>query len=198
MPPVYVSFYTDSYAQHAAGLTESLDAFRLPHDVRRVESLGSWAANCNRKPAFLLEMMRRHPDRALVWLDADARVKSRPVLFDELDCDFAAHWRHGAELLSGTLFFGPTPASRRLCEAWQRECIRYPDKWDQVNLQVTLAIGGRDPLRIIRLGPGYTRVFDDPKMGEACVLHLQASRTLRNQHVSPTSTDDEGRISAAR
>lgn len=178
LPPLYVSFYTDAYAAHAAGLVASLAAHGLPYDVRSVASSGSWLANVNGKPGFILWMMREHPGRPLVWLDADARVRQRPDLFDTLDCDFAAHFRHGTELLSGTMYFAPTPAARALCEAWRDRCAAHPDRWDQVTLAdvIERSVPG---LRVAKLPAAYTRIFDSPKMGVAVVEHLQASRQLR-------------------
>jgi hypothetical protein len=175
--PLYCSFFTPAYAEHAAGLVASLDAFGLPHDVRAVEGGGSWVANVNRKAGFLLERMRRHPGRPLVWLDADARVRQRPDLFDSLTCDFAAHWRHGVELLSGTMYWGPTTIARLMCESWQRRCARYPDRWDQVTLDEVVKEWEGD-LKVHPLPASYTRVFDDAKMGDPVIEHLQASRQL--------------------
>jgi hypothetical protein len=179
--PLFVSFYTDAYAEHAAGLIESLEAFGLAYDVRRVSG-GDWLDNVNFKPAFLLGMMREHQSCPLVWLDADARVRQKPVLFNTLDCDFAAHWRHGEELLSGTMYFAPTVAARRLCAEWRNACWLNPREWDQKTLQRVIAAGVRR-LRVERLPSEYTRVFDDPKMGEPVVEHLQASRQL--SHARP-------------
>jgi hypothetical protein len=179
--PIFISFYTAPYTDHAFGLVASLEAFGLVHDVRLLESGGSWIANVNRKAPFILTMMRRHPGRKLVWLDADARVRQYPGLFDTLDCDFAAHWRHGAELLSGTMFFSGSDASRRLCETWHRRCVRFSDVWDQVNLQDVLA--DRGALRLEDLPASYTAIFDDAKMGPAVIEHLQASRQLRRMCV---------------
>jgi hypothetical protein len=65
--PLFVSFFTPSYAAEAAGLVETLDAFALRHDVVGVPSLGSWVANCGQKASFLLGMRRKWPGVPLVW-----------------------------------------------------------------------------------------------------------------------------------
>ncbi len=177
MTPTFVSFFTSRYTAHAAELVASLDAHGLPHDVRRIDADADWLRNVNRKAAFLLSMREAHPGLALVWLDADARVRAQPVLFDALTCDFAAHWRHGRELLSGTTFWAPTDAAERLLLAWRHRCEAHPDVWDQVSLQHV--IGEIEGVRVDVLPASYTCVFDDPKMGPPVIEHLQASRQLR-------------------
>lgn len=180
MAPIYVSFFTPAYAAEAAGLVESLNAFGLPHDVRALPSRGSWVGNCGMKAAFLREMRAEHPGRPLVWLDADARVRQPPVLFDTLDgYDFAAHWRHGEELLSGTMYWGDTEAAGDLLRAWEQECAFFPGVWDQRTLAV--AIERVPGLRIFHLPGSYTRILDADDQGpDVVVWHGQASRRLRN------------------
>jgi hypothetical protein len=185
MPPLYVSFFTPAYAEEAAGLVASLDALGLPHHVRAVRDRGRWAANCGLKAAFIAAEMELNPGRPVVWLDADARVRQRPALFDAIDCDLAAHWRHGVELLSGTLYIAPTDAARDLLSRWNRRCEAAPEVWDQVNLADVVREMG-DGLRVVDLPASYTRIFDDPKMGEPVIEHMQASRRLRHACASPS------------
>lgn len=179
MQPLFCSFFTPSYADEAAGLVESLDAFGLRHDVVGVPSLGKWEKNCGYKPSFLLGMMDKWPGCPLVWLDADARVRKPPTLFDSLDCDVAFHLRRGSELLSGTLFIGPTSGGRRVLTRWKTECAFFPDKWDQLCLQI--ALDTLDGIKVEILPGAYTRIFDASDMGEEiCIEHRQASRRLRS------------------
>lgn len=176
MTPLIVSFFTPAYADHAAHMEASAKEFGLETDVRGIPDLGAWELNCGLKPQFILQMMGEHRGRPIVWLDADARVRHKPELFETLDCDFAAHWRCGAELLSGTMFFGRSQWATALVDAWISEQSRNPKEWDQRNLQA--AIDRVDGLVIEILPSTYTRIFDDPKMGEPVIEHLQASRQL--------------------
>ena len=181
MSVLFVSFWTPAYADEAAALVASLDALHLPHDVRAIPSRGTWEENCGRKPAFLREMRAEHPGRSLVWLDADSRVRAVPALFDVLDMtdtfDLAVHYRHGVELLSGTLFFNDTEAANELLRLWEQECRFFPQVWDQQTLAV--AVGRTPGLKTYLLPPQYCSVFDDPKMGPPVILQTQASRRLR-------------------
>jgi hypothetical protein len=174
------SYYSPPYRREAMGLMESLDALGLDdYAVTAIEDRGSWERNCAFKPTFIRHKMVAH-DRPIVWLDADARVRSKPVLFDTLDgFDFACHYRYGVELLSGTLWFGNTPGGWALLREWEYECAAHPDEWDQRCLAV--AVPKVPGLRTYVLPAEYVRVFDDPKMGEAVIEHMQASRRLRGK-----------------
>ena len=116
-------------------------------------SRGYGTAAWNR--AFIAERIAAHPGRPIVWLDADARVRSMPILFGGLihRADFAAHWREQSELLSGTLYFAPTPAAAALLSAWKAEQDQRPNEWDQVNLQRTLTrlAATNQPIRVVGL-----------------------------------------------
>lgn len=176
MTPLYVSYYTDAYESHARDLMATLREFGLDHRVVRLDSRGEWVRNCGLKPTFLREMRAKHPGRPLVWLDADARVRQYPALFDVLDCDVAFHRRHGSELLSGTLYFGATAAGSELIRAWCVEQAFFPTVWDQKTLN--LCVGKVPTLRVESLPASYVQIFDaaDMKGDETVIEHLQASR----------------------
>jgi hypothetical protein len=178
MPPLYVSFYTPGYAEEAAALRETLDRFGLPHEIRAMNSMGNWTHNCAMKSAFVCDMLHQRL-RPVVWVDADARVVRYPDLFNSLDCDFAAHWRWDAELLSGTLYFAATDTAANLAKAWAERCIANPQRWDQRTLQETVA--SIEGLRDARLPASYCSIFDAPDMQDepAVILHTQASRRLK-------------------
>jgi len=183
--PLFCSFFTagSGYQTEAAQLAVTLDTFGLPHDIRPMLCLGSWQANTQLKSRFIADMLREYPGRPLVWLDADARVRAAPVLFQTLDCDFAAHWRddpaypHG-ELLSGTLYFSGSEASVELVDDWIDECRRSPGVWDQVCLdRVIQKLSG---IKVCRLPAGYTLIYDTMRhLGPPVIEHMQASRSLR-------------------
>ena len=174
--PIFCSYYTLRYTPEAEQLLATLREWGLRYDVRPVSDLGRWELNCNYKPTYLRECRERFPGEALVWVDADARVRSYPGLFDVLNCDFAAHWRHGQELLSGTLYFGPTEAAGKLLSEWEAECKRRPGDWDQ---RILADVLGKVPsLKIARLPWSYCQIFDG-EPGIPVIEHTQASRRLR-------------------
>jgi hypothetical protein len=176
-----VSYYTPAYRREASGLMESLDALGFRSDeyvITAVQDRGSWERNCSYKPTFVRHMMVAH-DCPIVWLDADARVRRHPVLFDALppDAAMACHYRHGEELLSGTTWWNNNAAGWELLGLWEKECQAHPTVWDQKSLAAVVEANKR--FKVAGLPSEYVRVFDDAKMGEAVIEHGQASRRLK-------------------
>lgn len=114
-----------------------------------------WVLNCAQCGPFILEMMESHPNRPILYLDADASMVRPPVLLDTLDVDFAAPFLHNQfvqnELQSNTLYFAPTKVAKELVCRWKAEqSIRnakalhgdypspYKAAWDQRVLQDVL------------------------------------------------------------
>lgn len=188
MNPLYFCYHTPNYAPEVAGLAESLRFFELDHIIIERPDTGSWVRNCAQKADVILEMVERHPDRPLVWLDADARVIRAPLLFGELTCDFAAHWLGGHTLVSATLYFGPSPAARNLVRDWVELMHQRPDEWDQKTLQSL--VGHRQDLRVAHLPPEYCWIegknpIDRLSFGhygerEPVIVQWQASRKYRD------------------
>lgn len=175
---MFVSFYTPEYANHAQGLIESLDQFGLDHDIHRIESNGSWLKNCAAKPRFVRDMLDRHR-RPVVWVDADARIRQRPTLFDELACDVAAHLRDGQELLSGTLYFADTPQARKILDEWAAWQAISPSQEDQRMFEKAIEVYGW-LINFAELPASYCQIFDMmAHHGQPVIEHLQASRSLR-------------------
>lgn len=180
MKPLFIGFYTTGtpYANEAAECIKSLESIGLDHEFVGVPNLGKWEWNCAIKPAVILRMMHKHVGRPLVYLDADARVHRYPTAFDVMPngIDLACHFRNGTELLSGTLYIGTTEQARWLVGEWLAKCASQPDVWDQKHLQNALAAW---PYKVHQLPAEYVRVFDDDTMGDAVILHGQASRRFQ-------------------
>lgn len=150
-------------------------------------------------------MLASHPGRAVVWLDADARMKAKPTLLLDLvhkACDVAFYFipdvfkrldsrpwgaHRGPEALAGgTMFFQNTNPTRKLVERWCIISKARPKRWEQQNLQAALGDMLDNPnesIQVVTLPQSYCRVFDRaPYAGEPdeiVVLHTQASRRLK-------------------
>jgi hypothetical protein len=180
----FVSFATPKYEPHMLILADSAAAFGLLTHFEAVSDKGGWQGGVAYKPEFIAAMQAEHPAERLVWLDADAEVCEYPGLFwafaDEVD--FAAHWREGKELLSGTLYFGATKGAAEIVRAWVEAQREAPGVWDQKVLQHVLESSKRR-WRIEKLPPQYTFIYDTfrskyPKL-QPVIEHHQASRQHR-------------------
>ncbi len=183
--PIYIAYYTVNtpYEEEVINLKNSLDQFSLPYDIQGVPSLGSWQRNTQYKTLFIRDMVNKYPDRPVVYVDADAIVRSPPIFFDQLECDVAVHHfynkkRNFLELLSGTVYFGPTENAKKLIDKWIEVNQEFPDQWDQKNLDI--AIKRMPELKIVELPPSYCLIFDTMKdQGPAVIEHFQASRRFK-------------------
>lgn len=177
-----VSFYTPDYYDEAVGLIQSLYKFDLEHEIEAVPSLGSWELNCNAKAEFIRRKLESHPDRSIIWLDADARVIKKPEMFwsmaEEELCDFGAHYRRGEGLLSGTLYFANNSDTLAFVEKWALLCEKNPTRWDQKNLTIAYE---KTP-SIVRHNFDVEYCYIDKRHQheypsiEPVILHRQASR----------------------
>lgn len=206
MRPLYTAFYTRGtlYEREAARLRGTLDILGLPHDIREVADRGSWEVNTQITCSHVLAMMAEYPDRPIVQLDADAYVWRRPDLFEDgLDCDVACHRRRGVEVLNGTLYVAPTPAARRVIEAYRDGVVGNPKHANEQHwLQVAID-SANCGATIYQLPAGYCWIHDvmrdDLGPGEEVVIeHLQASREGRNCHGLPRRKARIAEIEAKR
>lgn len=189
LKPLYVSFYTQGtgYEREAQGLRESLDNFGLEHHIEPAPDLGGWQANTQYKAVFILAKMRSFPQRTVVWIDADARVRRYPELIDRiaenLSIDVAAHLYRGA-LNSAVVVFNPTPSAMSVLNLWKDENERNPQTFDQQTLHnviKSLAPG----IGFYELPPGYCYIFDLSRRAypreTVYIEQLQASRRLKGR-----------------
>lgn len=185
-----VTFATDDrYRECAARMVDSAakNAPGIPVTLIQAPDLGSWEQNVLQKAAIIEEVFYDQEDfDAVVYLDADATFSANPVLFHQLvdrSVDFAAHWRAGVELLSGTLFFRRSAAAAGLLSAWRAECERRISEndlaWDQVVLQDLV---WRSGCRVEQLPASYCQIFDSMAksiLGDPVIVHHQESRQVR-------------------
>jgi hypothetical protein len=197
--PLYVGYFTidTPYAQEADKLRQSLDRLHLPHELTGVPNLGSWQKNTQYKSRFIQQQLQQHDGRPLVYLDVDALVLRRPVLFNDLDCDLAFVRFNGEELLSGTVYFGNTPTCRKVVDRWVHNCQRFPDTfppdllghypngeaaWDQRLLD--LARIETPGVRCVELPQAYTYIEDLSRSRypgvEPIILHTRGRSRLQH------------------
>lgn len=197
-----VTFYTPEYQQEATELLKSCtDKW---HSVKAYPkpSKGSWVHNCTMKAEVILQALEEF-NTGIVWVDADARLKSIPTIFNNIDknYDFGCYWipdvwnqpknkhlkpwsRGNEALAGGTLFFNNTDISKKLIHAWKTESEKNPTRWEQQSLQKVWEDFDSNGLKTINLPQSYCKVFDCKwfETPEPIVIeHTQASRRLKSR-----------------
>jgi len=143
---------------------------------------GSWHKNTYYKPYFIRQMLNKYRGRSIVYVDADAKMRMNPVLFNNLKCDFACHFHHPRkELLSGTLYFGNTKGSHYLVKKWIEEDKLHPKThMPQKNLR---AVFNREKgnIKWKALPVEYCMIYDSRFRYEVnpIIEHFQLSRRYK-------------------
>ena len=182
--PVIVSFYTKGtgYEEQVKQLKITLKRFNLENDVVGIKDRGSWHKNTYYKPLFIQRMMNKHRGRSIVYIDADAKMRMNPVLFNNFNYDFACYF-HAArrELLSGTLYFGNTKGARYLVRKWIEEDRVHPNtNMPQKNLR-TVFDREKDNIEWKELPVEYCMIYDSRSRYDVnpIVEHFQLSRKYK-------------------
>jgi hypothetical protein len=185
---VVIAYYTKDtpYEQELDGFVARCEAGRLKHHIYGLKSQGSWALNCGMKPSVIARAMEEWPDRNILYVDIDARIKNTGRVwaqFSDMDSDFAAHWLGlKNELLSGTLFFKNNERTRQLVNHWIAAQAEAPEVKDQETLASTLQTYAKLlKIKVARLPANYTRIFDrkEQEGAEPYIEHFQASRKYK-------------------
>ena len=126
---IIISGYTKDtpYEIESKNLRISLEAHDLPFNITGIKSCGSWRKNCRAMNYIILDAFKKYPDKDIVWLDADARVRKPLILFDDYRYDIGLYfpvWPPGSgkkECRTGTIYFKNTPAVRDFFEKYVKE-----------------------------------------------------------------------------
>lgn len=179
-------------------LMSSLEGRNLKTDIRGVESLGSWQKNTSYKARFLWEMLNKHPEDNIVFLDVDAEILEYPELFEKIPEGYflAAHildrnnWYqreygiHRYELLSGTLWLKNCSETKNLLLDWI-DRVEKSTLWEQ---KVLHQIIKEKNIQIFELPLDYCYINSLPngnepfiKLSKPIIKHNQVSRKLKSQ-----------------
>lgn len=191
MLPLIVSYYTlgTPYEEEVKNLIASCKKLGLNTDIVGIKPLGKWDQNCCYKPLFLLEKLREHK-KPILWIDADAMVLKKPLLFETLKCDIALRIypylpiTHPSKLITGTLYLQNTLAVRNILTLWDQECIKMAHQnkgevWDQIGLKRALLNGPK--INLFSLPSSYAAIYDKKEslQEELVIVHYQASRLFK-------------------
>ena len=152
--------------------------------------------------ADVIQQAHRELNCGVIWTDADARFRSNPKEFDQLEnYDFGCYWipnvwnqprnmhlkpwTRGNQALNGsTLYFNNTEKSKKLLQDWKLESEANPTVWEQQSLQKVWEFNDNEGLKTYNFNQGYAKVFDAPWFeGEypLVIEQMQASRKLKSK-----------------
>lgn len=192
--PVVCGFYTRGtrYKEEAEAMARSAVAFGLDVSIVDVENLGDWKANTDQKPEAIRYALQKL-DRPIAFVDADARFKAYPALFDAFaegdselalsyfDWDaFPADPRKGRELSSAVMLLKNTTPVWALLDTWIRALANSGRTWEQRVLQDILSNYAGATLKTVELPMRYNQIFDSmSSLGLPVIEQMQASRRLK-------------------
>jgi hypothetical protein len=201
--PLIISYFTPgtAYERNADLLRADCARLGLSARIEPRPARPSWVENCAQKVAFIRDM-HLEEGRPLLWLDADARLRRRPDIFENLEADLAVVRLDGWALYTGQIYFGAGRGATRLLDLWCDYCTRFPWVWDQVSLgYVWWELSLRDPIEVIwlkqkalyeRAARGRLGRLRQAIFRAAPILQLQESRRSKSMQSAARefATDD--------
>lgn len=136
--PIIVSYFTNEvYEAAASKLASSIRLLRLDYEIEQVNGFATWKDAVLHKPTFMKKKLLAHPDRDVIWVDADALVLSYPefLMVEEPDFDisyYADQW--GKDVFGGTVFYRNAPVVHAFVDEWAEECKKEPALLDERSL----------------------------------------------------------------
>jgi hypothetical protein len=177
-------------------LKSSLKKFKIDHEIETIQNTNNWRRNVAEKPKVILNLLEKHKNKTLVFLDADASIEQYPALFEDIpkEYDLGYHLLDWAtwynrpddtrkELLTGTMFFRYNERVVHLLKQWYIEAIS-SEQWEQLVLEKLMA-HYKDDLEIYNLPVEYCYIKTMPNGDkpfvkcDPVILHHQVSRTLK-------------------
>lgn len=185
MKPVICSFFTKEYAELAERMRNSAQQFGYETDIIQIEKINdSWLDTMYWRAEFIKQMLEKHQDRDIVWLDCDAVIERTPKLFECFEGDFGIciydfRWKK-QDHLGGTMYFANRERTKQFVDRW----IHFNKTMPRQNITqyvIPHAVSASPGLIVINLPASYCQIFDLMKeCGDPVISHWQASRKFRN------------------
>lgn len=173
----YVTFYTEDtpYAEIVNGLIKSANDFGIIVKAYAQPNLGSWKLNCLQKPKVIRQAMDDFPNKAIIWLDADALIAQNPYLFDATTATLA-YCEVKGEIRAGTVYVNNTVSGRNFVDQW----ISLVEEDDKSDMESFARAVTASKVKKEVLPDGYCKIFDQGNE-QGVIVHYSASRTNKSK-----------------
>jgi hypothetical protein len=126
MKTLFITYYSDIspstfYKDCAGKLKQKIEQLGGKIYIEELPNLGSYAANCLRKPKYILECLEKYK-QPLIWIDADSVVNQLPIEFDNIDADVACVEKANGCPESALIYFNNTEKTKQFLEKWTEGC----------------------------------------------------------------------------
>ena len=148
-----ISFYMNEQTERAAfSLAKACDRFGLVHEFESVPDHGSFQANRQHVPSWILWKLMDDPEQSVTWINSTATLLEDPILLKNPIGDFGV-FKIGSAYWAKTLYVRNCDASRKTLRRWADLNLEFPDRISCENF--TQAIEEVKPILTI-LPPTYT------------------------------------------
>jgi len=171
-PFIIVSWHTpDSlYSSCALRLKESLERFDLEHEINCLPAIGDWNQNVCHKPQYILEMMNKHPEKNIVWIDADSEVIAYPEYFKTITGDVGCLLWKGIQIFMSTAFFSNNINVRDFVTKWIELTARNIYVFSPEQYTFSLTLKEFPEIKFERLPNSYAFVKNESPQDESPVI----------------------------
>jgi hypothetical protein len=126
MNTMFVSYYSDTspstfYKDSGLKLKKRIEILGGKIYLQELMSLGNYAANCLRKPKFILDCLQKF-NQPIIWIDADSVVNSLPIELDNISEDVACVVKANGCPESALIYFNNTEKSKQFINSWIAGC----------------------------------------------------------------------------
>lgn len=189
---IVVGYYTSdsTYQDHVELLKKSLERYKVQYDFIEIDP-ADWLKATAFKPTAILQLLEKY-QQPVLYLDVDSVIHENvESYFENLDADIAAHYKDGSELISSTVYINYSENMLALLKTWRDEMVKTPEIWDQKVLQNLLESDSFKHIKLFKLPPTYTYIFDLTKKAHPdlspVIEQLQASREARHAKIMDTA-----------
>jgi len=127
MKTLFISYHSDVspstyYHDCSIRIKERIEKLNGRIYIEQLPTLGSYAANCLRKPEFILNCLNKF-EEPVIWIDIDSIINSLPVEMDCLNVDVACVEKPNGCPESALIYFNNTQYSKNFLNKWIAGCL---------------------------------------------------------------------------